>query len=194
MTQHLWLARWMRQNMAIHELSAEAWAQKAGVAGTTLTRFLRDPVQVGPPSTRTLGKLAAAIGQAFPSPPTRHARMMTVPLLSAAGIIRGDTVDQATVGEVDVPSRFAHCQAMVCDVPSGSMAGIMVGDTLVYDPAGEVKDGALLVVLWPTGKCGPVRMVGNTLREEAPGAAIHTTSNVAVMGVLVHIQRDMPPA
>lgn len=194
MTEHLWLARWMRQTMNGKELSAEAWARKAGIAGTTLTRFLGNPLTVGPPSTRTLAKLAAAVHEPFPAPRSKHGRMVAIPVLSATMMSSGCPMDQAVMGEIEVPARFSHCLAMVCDLPTGGMSGILPGDTLVYDPDGEEKDGALLVALWPNGKCGPLRVIGDTLREEAPGAATHSRATVAVMGLLVHMTRDLSPA
>jgi hypothetical protein len=50
------LQAWLRRVMASQQppLSAEAWANKAGVAGTSITRFLRHGYPV--PKTSTLAK------------------------------------------------------------------------------------------------------------------------------------------
>jgi len=63
------LRGWMRRVMRERQWSAEHWARTAGVAGTTITRYLNatDP-DAGPrrrPTSATVEKLAAAAGVPF---------------------------------------------------------------------------------------------------------------------------------
>lgn len=55
------LRAWMEGVMQHHQWSAERWASEAGIAGTTITRFLKDPERAIP-SAQTLWKLQNAAG------------------------------------------------------------------------------------------------------------------------------------
>ena len=186
-----WLALWMRRMMRAYDLSAEAWATRAGIAGTTITRFLHDTSgDASPPSVRILTRLASVIGEPFPSPQNPGSRFTFVPLLNPELIAAGLNMDMACVGDVEVPNRFEGCHAVVGHTQSAVLQGILPGDTLVFR-AGEPAVGALVVVVWPGGQAGVLRRVAEGYREEAPGMALHVEPGVLVMGQLVHMHRDM---
>ncbi|SMH44958.1 LexA family transcriptional regulator [Azospirillum agricola] len=56
------ILRWMTGVMEARTWSAGAWARRAGVTATNLTRFLRDPVLGSVPSADTLARLARVAG------------------------------------------------------------------------------------------------------------------------------------
>lgn len=64
------LAEWMRQVIREQFNSANAWANKAKVAPSTISRFLKAPQSASMPSTDTITKLAA-VAQRQP-PPLSH--------------------------------------------------------------------------------------------------------------------------
>ena len=55
------LRAWMEDVMAHRQWSAEHWAREAGIAGTTITRFFKDPERAIP-ATKTLWKMQWAAG------------------------------------------------------------------------------------------------------------------------------------
>lgn len=67
------LVDWMRDVMERTEMSGHAWAVKAGLSPSTISRFLKDPVHTPMPSTSTLAKLAAAVGE---PPPELHDKVI----------------------------------------------------------------------------------------------------------------------
>lgn len=57
---------WMRRVMQAHDLDPTSWAEQSGVARSTIFRALQEDYQFVT-STRTLGKLAQAVGEKPPS-------------------------------------------------------------------------------------------------------------------------------
>lgn len=84
------IADWMNATMASHRLSARAWAEKAGLGKDTVSRATREDYEYVT-STRTIAKLAEAVGEtppgaaaAIPSAATFAAILAA--LLPAAGL------------------------------------------------------------------------------------------------------------
>ncbi|MBW8268304.1 LexA family protein [Caldovatus aquaticus] len=191
------LQAWMRRAMANHHppLSAEAWANKAGVAGTSITRFLKHGYPV--PKTSTLAKLAAAIGL---QPPdlvlSADARpFIDIPVIVPA-LFRSGGLERAVRSSVEVtraPAKFAGCVAVRITTGTGILAGILPGDLVVVDPGTEMEPGDLVVVALDTGDAAVYRvqepwLVPATV-EQVPPLRI---GEAHVIGVAVQVQRELP--
>ena len=78
------LHRWLKSVMEERDWTAAAWAKRADVTATNLTRFLKDPGTASMPSAETIGKLAFAAGSEprFLSTNTPLSPACRVPVLS----------------------------------------------------------------------------------------------------------------
>ncbi len=103
------LAEWMRHVIATEQRTAFAWAKEAGVAQTTITRFLSGASQ-SLPSTRTIAKLASCTAIA----PPIGGEAITGNIISAPDLARvvaevdGQLLD---AGLILSPERRAHIYA-----------------------------------------------------------------------------------
>lgn len=191
------LQTWLRRVMVSQRppLSAEAWANKAGVAGTSITRFLRHGYPV--PKTSTLAKLAGAVGL---QPPDLMLSSDSRPLVDIPVIVpalfRSGGLERALKAAVEVtraPAKFAGCVAVRITTGTGILAGVLPGDLVVVDPGTEMEPGDLVVVALDTGDAAVYRLqepwlVPATV-EQVPPLRL---SDAHVIGVAVQVQRELP--
>lgn len=191
------LQSWLRRVMTSQSppLSAEAWANKAGVAGTSITRFLKHGYPV--PKTSTLAKLAAAVGLQPPDVvmSSESNPLVDIPLIAPAIFLRGglERAVRAAVEVTRAPAKFAGCVAVRITTGTGILAGVLPGDLVVVDPATEMQPGDLVVVALDTGDAAVYRLqepwlVPATV-EQVPPLRL---SDAHVIGVAVQVQRELP--
>jgi hypothetical protein len=107
------IREWMKQVMAAHSLSPAAWARMAGIAPSTIQRAIKEDYQFVT-SSRTLGKLATAVGE---SPPRVDQPLIMAPTYLpirhevGAGLWRAvDDMSQVELGEGPVLADPAYSQ------------------------------------------------------------------------------------
>ena len=191
------LQAWMRRVMLSQQppLSAERWGKAAGVAATSITRFLKHGYPM--PSMRTITKLASAVG--LPPPDVVMSAvgnpLVDIPII-APEIFRSGGLERAVKVAVEVtraPAKFAGCVAVRITTGSGILAGILPGDLVVVDPAATMQPGDLVVVSLDTGDAGVYRvqepwLVPATI-EQVPPLRLE---DATVIGVAVQVQRELP--
>ena len=157
------LHRWMNGVLADRGWSAAAWARVAGIAPTSLTRFLRDPDRASVPGAETIGKLAWAAGSeprllgGTAPDPVSHVPLVSVAEARAA--LSGPPADVRTWLEAVrhdgrpriVVDAGTSRRAVALRVTSRHMnaAGILPGDNVVVEPvdARPPRPGDLVLVL-----------------------------------------------
>lgn len=184
---------WLRRTQAQCGMSFSAWAEKAGIADTSVTRFLKHGKPT--PKMDTLEALARAASVSLPSLGlTATIALVDIPLMLAETVRRSgwDAAKLNAVDQVSARARFAHCGAFVVTADTASLAGILPGDTVIVDPVKARREGALLVVIFDDGSVGAMRRVGDMLVPHAAGAtAPMALASAEVLGVAVQVQRDL---
>lgn len=119
------LRLWMRDIMRRKGWSAERWARQAGVAGTTITRFLNTEDPQRTPNTSTLAKLASAAG--VPGMQEQQQVLIGIirkpALLGEARLIAPQPLDifgMPTIEHIPAPQRYADC--VLVEMDNGRMA------------------------------------------------------------------------
>ena len=187
------IGAWLRRAAAQRDISFEQWGRKAGIAPTTITRFLRDGRPV--PKATTLAALANAIGEHPPELGTMtRTGMVEVPVIIARmAILKGMAVAMASSVEATrTAARFAHCAAVRISADTAALAGVLVGDLVVFDPAAVPQPGSLVVVELSDGGVGCFRFQPPWLLPATTGHAVPLpVDGAAMLGVAVQVQRDL---
>lgn len=148
------LRRWMIEAMAERKWSAERWGREASTAPTNITRFLKND-NAALPTTRTIEKLAYAIGIPAPIGDLRKIPLNTVSIVDPITVKMvhwpATTQDRerlmsTALGTLRAPHDVSAA-AFAVEAPTGSLSGIgvMLGDVLVIEPDGEQVNGAKLL-------------------------------------------------
>lgn len=150
------IALWLRETMAMKGWPAEAWARRAGVAGTNITRFLNGKSSFLPSAT-TLIKLAAA---ADVHPPLTNLKVIQLYVscltsndlrtLNIEGKITSRQLDhllKIAKRKIPVEPKFGKCVAFVLDLPSLSLDGLPAGSTVIVDLQARPITGQKVVAL-----------------------------------------------
>lgn len=202
------LYRWMTGVMADRGWTAAAWARRAEVTPTNLTRFLKDPDTASVPSAETIGRLAWAAGSEprflSDGPAAGFCR---VPLL---------TLEQVRTVLVLTPPRclqflasvlreHGHCvlvdhhasdRALAIRITSHHMnaAGLVPDDRIVVEPVDLLppRTGDLVVAIGSDCLCGyryyhPLLVPVSTDSSCIP----LTCDGAAIVGVAVHVVRPL---
>ena len=186
-----WLERVVRTTPG---LTYESWGRKAGIASTSITRFLKHGTPL--PKATTLAKLAEAVG--LPPPDgmwTADPRaLVDVPVITAA-IWRIGGRDRAVKAAIELTravARHANCVAVRITTTSGILAGVLPGDLVLCDPDAAVVDGDLVVVALHDGDAGAYRVQGTALVPATvePLPQLHMASE-SIIGLAVQVQRDI---
>lgn len=148
------LRQWMIDSMAARSWSAERWGRESGTAPTNITRLLKSD-KAAIPNSRTIDKLADAIG--IPAPVGRMQKLSvnSVPLLDAitvrmvywpATLQDRKNLMKNNIGAVLAPHEVS-ADAFAVAAPSNrfSSLGVMEGDVLIVEPDGEQSHGAKML-------------------------------------------------
>lgn len=118
---------WLRRVVSESGLKPSAFARKAGVSDTTLTRFLNDEGYEGALTPITMAKLQAFVEQA--APPATGAMAAGAPLEAAPWTpddAHGAAVQALIAGRVDARPFRVETDAL-------HLAGLRVGDLAIVD-------------------------------------------------------------
>lgn len=176
------------------DISFSAWARKAGVSDTSVTRFLRHGSPV--PRLATLDALARAAG--VPSPHATGLSSDTSPYVDIpvmnpriAAVGGWDAARMRAVEQTRAPAKYVDCGAFKVTVDTGSRMGFNVGDTIIVDPRRVPRDGSTVVVCLADGSCGVMLHQGGSLISV--GADQVCTDDASILGVAVLMQRELEP-
>lgn len=188
------MEEWLRRTQAQIGLSFSAWAARAGIADTSVTRFLKHGRPL--PKIGTLEALARAAMVRPPSLsiPAEGIGLVDIPLMVAEMVrLRGwAAARMQAVEQTRAPARMAHCGAFRITADTASLAGILIGDVVIVDPLKPQREGALVLVEMDDGSVGAMRVMGEWLVVVAAGnAAPLRLSEAHVLGVAVQVQRDL---
>jgi hypothetical protein len=148
------LRQWMVDAMAERCWSAERWGREANTAATNITRFLKSD-KAAIPNSRTIDKLADAIGIPAPVGGMKKFAVNSVPILDAitvkmvhfpATLQDRKSLMMKSVGNLLAPHEVSS-SAFAVEAPSNRLAalGVMIGDMLVIEPDGEQAAGAKML-------------------------------------------------
>lgn len=126
------LRSWISENLREHELSATKAAKAAGMATSTLTKFLKnDPDYTFTPTTTSVAKLERLFGRAAPRSaqgsvvlPQIEAAMVSMPKLPTSR-------QEAALAALAASRKGVEVWRIMGDALQA--AGVMVGDVLVVD-------------------------------------------------------------
>tara|TARA_Y100001963_G_C6724350_1_gene420692 strand:- start:751 stop:1320 length:570 start_codon:yes stop_codon:yes gene_type:complete len=135
--------RWVTQSLKHNNMSAREWALKAGVAPSTLQRFIKEKPWVL--SATTIQKLSV-VTNTFPNlsatDDSLKLEMKSLPLKANKKGKIVDTKDTYPVFGTFGPKAFA--------IPIGwktmDLAGFKIGEIIVIDPDEKPKDGDVVLV------------------------------------------------
>lgn len=201
------LCDWMEGVLDERGWSAAAWARRAEVTPTNLTRFLRDPDHASLPSAETIGRLAWAAGSEPRFLAQDSAPPIRVPVLQVAQLraLRQLGPRQAEEFLDELRLRTAPCVLYDRDVTRRAFA--LRVTTMHMNAGGLVPDD--LVVLEPTDVAPP--SVGDLVTtvdgdhvcayrwyhpllvptSTEPACKPVACDDVAVVGVAVHLIRAL---
>jgi len=199
----------MRQVLATKRMSAEAWARDAGMAGTTIRRFLNGGPEAPTPSLDTIDALARVAGygptlsfadKVPVSRTTTDTVRLVRPDLAAAFASRQSmleakiALDQSPLTTVDRGLVSQSAFAVEAEHPSLNQIGILVGDILVCEPVWSVAPEPNDVVLvddmgqiMPLTYYPPVAVPRSTDRTYDP----RPLDDVTLLGVVVEMKRHV---
>lgn len=202
------LLRWMAGVMEAHAWSAAAWARRAGVTPTNLTRFLRDPALGSIPSADTIGRLARAAGcEPHFLDQSAHPPVCRVPLLlldqvhvlmtlgrrAGEAFLTAALRDGAPSVTVDHP---ASRRAFALKISSRSLnaAGVLPDDRVVLEPPDLLppKLGDMVVTVSDDTICGYRFFPPHLLPVSTdPDCGPTPIDDAHVAGVAVHVVRPL---
>jgi hypothetical protein len=164
------LHRWLRTVMDEREWTAAAWAKRADVTATNLTRFLKDPETASLPSAETIGRLAFAAGSEprFLSDDRTADTTCRVPVLSHDQILRVMDLSRPEVEDylAGLLRRGSRCvlmdqrtspRAFALQINSLHMnaGGLLPQDQIVIEPVDQVppRKGDMVITVDGTSLC-----------------------------------------
>ncbi|EWY40055.1 hypothetical protein N825_03490 [Skermanella stibiiresistens SB22] len=164
------LHRWLRTVMDEREWTAAAWAKRADVTATNLTRFLKDPETASLPSAETIGRLAFAAGSEprFLSDDRPTDTACRVPVLSHEQILRVMKLSHPEVEDylAGLLRRGSRCvlmdqrtspRAFALQINSLHMnaGGLLPQDQIVIEPVDHVppRKGDMVITVDGTSLC-----------------------------------------
>lgn len=193
------IERWMRHVIETSGLTASAWAEKANVAGTSITRFLSAKGDGFIPSMKTIGRLAAVVGsqpEFIAIQPVRH-----VPQLQTEEIIYMLENNESFAGlskeaaTIPVDTGVTGTRAFAAQLETASMAGMGLnkGDTIIVDPDETPQTDSLVAVI-VDGKLNCYRYAPPQLIPYGIGGGfdvIPITPDLMMAGVVKKQVRDL---
>lgn len=181
--------------MITHRISAETWAKQAGIASTSITRFLKHGYPV--PKTATLQRLAFAVNITPPGEALLRSvqSLVDVPILLPHVLVQSGK-QVAMDGAVEwtrVPAKFANTYGVRINTPYAVLAGILPNDLVLVDDALEIRPGDLVAVALPGGDVGALKVQPPYLVHAGtePGPAPILQADANVLGVIVQVQREI---
>jgi hypothetical protein len=181
---------WLQELLARTREAPTALAVKAGLAPTTLTRFLNNPEHATALSARTISAVEKATGVrfgAFPAPALRERE--AEPFAYDHGAEPIDAMVRAAVRETNgIDPWTLRSRAL-------EAAGYLPGDILIVDLNGDPKTGDVVcaqIYDWARGKAEtifrlwePPLLVSATFEPGLRKAHIVDQQNVIIKGVVV---------
>jgi hypothetical protein len=202
------LHRWMSVVMRERGWSAAAWARRAAVTPTNVTRFLRDPDRASLPGADTIGRLALAAGSeprfldALPAGIVKHVPLLTVAQIrELSGLAADDAADflskvlrdgggSVLVDRVPSPRAFA----VAVNSDHLNAGGVIHDDEIVVEPLdlAAPRPGDLAVSIDGDSVCvhrwyPPYLVPVSTERDCAP----RRCDEAVVVGIAMHIVRRL---
>jgi hypothetical protein len=147
------LHRWLKSVMEERDWTAAAWAKRADVTATNLTRFLKDPGTASMPSAETIGKLAFAAGSEprFLSSNTPLSPACRVPVLSHEQILKVMSLPRGAAQDYVSAAVLGGGPSVLLDRPTSPRAfalqinslhmnagGLLPRDQIVIEPVDQV--------------------------------------------------------
>jgi hypothetical protein len=205
------LLSWINGTLTARGWKAYNWTLKAGLADTSLTRFLNRPSTAPLPSATTIVALAqAADSNPILLPEKKIALGRNIPLLDGKLLTLmvscphpldtrtvAEEIGQLTDRRVSVVAHAASDQAFAVEVETRSMnaAGILPGDHLIVEPTAlcPPRLGDTVVVLTPEGRVQPMRYQTPWLVcvSTDPECGSVLLENTAVHGVVTAMSRPL---
>lgn len=170
------LLHWINGTLTSRGWKAYNWTLKAGLADTSLTRFLNRPNTAPLPSATTIVALAQAaesnpillaekkiaLGRNLP---LLDGKLLTLKVSCSPDLDHRtvtEEIEQLTDRRVPVVAHAASSEAFAVEVETRSMnaAGILPGDHLIIEPTTlcPPRLGDTVVVLTPKGEVQPMRV------------------------------------
>ena len=153
---------WMRQVLSTKRLSAESWAREAGIAGTTVRRFLNGGPEAPTPSLDTIGTLSRIAGFG-PNLSFASALSRVKPSAADVRLIEHDLAAKLTtranyhdmlaqlkqypVISVDEGSCSVFAYAVEVEHAAVNQLGVLVGDIVLVEPVWALQPQANDLVL-----------------------------------------------
>jgi transcriptional regulator with XRE-family HTH domain len=186
------IAEWLRRTQAQVDMSFSAWARKAGISDTSVTRFLRHGSPV--PKVATLEALARAAGVPLPHRAGLSSEVLPyvdIPVMNPAIASIGgwEAARMRAVEQTRAPVKYADCGAFKLTVDTGSRLGFNPGDLIIVDPRRVVSDGSTVVVCLADGGCGVMRYERGSLIP--CGTVVVDVDDARILGVAVLMQREI---
>ena len=178
--------KWITNSLKIHNLSARQWALKAGVAPSTLQRFIAEKPWCM--SASVISKLAEVVNT-YPDFNPRHlaSSVKRVPIMK---IIKGKL--ELTGEEMNTASKVSD-EAYILEVRWETMtqASINMGDKITVDPAIEPVKGDVVFVKYKNNfSIYEYRRSTLVARSHKPYDEIDV-SLADVLGVVVEVTRTL---
>ena len=153
---------WMRQVLLTRHLSAESWAREAGVAGSTLRRFLNGGPESPTPSLSTVEALARVVGfgpnlsfaRGFgDARPVAEKTRLVPPDIARRLVTRAAYQDEMpslarcpTIA-VDPGDCSVFAFAVIVEHMSANQLGVLIGDAVIVEPLWALQPAANDLVL-----------------------------------------------
>jgi len=178
--------KWIINSLKLHNMSARQWALKAGVAPSTLQRFIAEKPWCM--SQSVISKLAEVVSS-YPDFNPRHlaSSVIKIPLMK---IIKGKL--ELTGVEMNTASKVSN-EAYIIEVRWETMtqASINMGDKITVDPAIEPVKGDVVFVKYKNSfSIYEYRRSTLVARSHKPHDEIDV-SLADILGVVVEVTRSL---
>jgi transcriptional regulator with XRE-family HTH domain len=187
------IAAWMRRVMEQHDLSSLAWASKAGVADTSISRFLKHGSPI--PKRATLAKLAGAVGLPIPQFDAVPMETVTIPIVLGSVVFhRG--LSEARMSSVEstlVTPQYKDAVAATVTADTAAGRGIHLRDLLVIDTARRPQQGNMVAVAFSDGTVGAMEWQMPFLLPRGGTLPVRRADDplLKIIGVCVELKRSL---
>ena len=180
------VAAWLKDQMRGKGLTAEAWCRQAGIAPTTITRFLKHFESASVPSAVSLAKLGEVVDSSPRLAGKNTIEMRVVPVYSYYEGSQKSQRGSMSVEHIEVSGDVpADCYAVIVDGTELRARSIGPGSTLIVDPNVVPQQGDI-VIAGINGKLVPLVYRPPLLLTENYGPNEgHLLQDVPLFGVAI---------
>lgn len=179
MNDNTTIAMWLIRTMSQKQMTATAWARAAGVAPSTVTRFIRD--QRFTLTIPTLRALAQAAGVPMPAGIADRPDQRVVPMFASEKALRAHDAARS-LATINPLASFA-VQITGEGLPT---IGIRPGDILFCSEPGEIAAGQVVVLARNDQLEAAIWSAGGTFGHSGP-------LDGEIVGVAVELFRSLIP-